>query len=116
MNAQQNGIMMEIIFNSIAEQTGYQRKTTFASDFGIADAFGKEAIKDTYERAFKEWNKDIVYMTELCLALNWACWYHYEKGNIEISKLYSELYYKCDNYILEHFKGEDIAYFLRVTD
>ena len=35
--------------------TGYQPKTTFWMDFSIADRFGIEAIIDTYERDFKEW-------------------------------------------------------------
>lgn len=32
--------------------------TTFWSDFSIADAFGVNAVKDTYKRAFKEWKDD----------------------------------------------------------
>lgn len=34
---------------------GYEFKTTFWIDFTIADQFGLEAVKDTYERAFNEW-------------------------------------------------------------
>ena len=116
MNALQNGMKMELVFDSIAAQTGYERKTTFASDFGIADAFGIDAVNDTYKRALESWKTDIEYMTELSLALNWACWYHYEKGNTELSMLYSDLYHDCDNYVLDHFTGDDAAYYLRVTD
>ena len=34
---------------------GYEMQTTFWQDFSIADRFGIDAVKDTYNRAFKEW-------------------------------------------------------------
>ena len=37
---------------------GYESKTTFWEDFTIADYFGKDAIQDTYNRAFKEWKSN----------------------------------------------------------
>lgn len=116
MNALENGMLMEMVFEAIADETGYQRKTTFASDFGIADCYGTDAVKDTYKRALESWKTDIEYMTELCLALNWACWYHYDNGNIELSMLYSDLYHECDEYILDNFKDDDLKYYLKVTD
>ena len=54
----------------IEELTGYQPITTFYMDFSIADKFGINAIKDTYQRAFTEWNHDYKYMTELAMVLN----------------------------------------------
>lgn len=36
---------------NITEMTGYVPKTTFWLDFSIADKFGLNAIKDTYNRA-----------------------------------------------------------------
>ena len=33
----------------------YECITTFWEDFSIADAFGEDAIRDTYSRAFGEW-------------------------------------------------------------
>ena len=54
-------------------------KTTFFEDFTIADKFGKKAVLDTYQRAFKEWKSDYKYLTELVIALNWKIWEHYDK-------------------------------------
>lgn len=34
----------------IEEQTGYKPQTTFWQDFSIADAFGADAISDTFNR------------------------------------------------------------------
>lgn len=48
-------------------------KTTFWSDFSIADAFGMEAVKDTFRRAFKGWKDNYIYLTELEIVMNWKC-------------------------------------------
>jgi hypothetical protein len=67
--------------------TGYQPKTTFWMDFSIADRFGIEAIIDTYERAFKEWHTNHIYLTELVMVLNHKIWQWYEK-NDAIARVY----------------------------
>ncbi len=57
----------------------YECNTTFWNDFSIAERFGVEAIRDTYNRARAEWGRDRVYGTELGVVLNHKCWYWYEK-------------------------------------
>ena len=93
----------------------YEFKTTFWSDFTIADAFGTEAIKDTFNRAFKYWKDNYEYLTELVLVLNWKIWQHYEK-NETYAKLYNELWIKADNYGLDNLKGDELNYFIRTLD
>ena len=93
----------------------YEFKTTFWSDFTIADAFGTEAIKDTFNRAFKYWKNNYEYLTELVLVLNWKIWQHYEK-NETYAKLYNELWIKADNYGLDNLKGDELDYFIRTLD
>lgn len=93
-----------------------QFTTTFWQDFSIADVFGIDAVKDTYKRAFEEWKSDYRYLTDLVMVVNHKCWQHYEKGNNELSQLYSDLYYKADAYACENLKDEELSYYLRVTD
>lgn len=108
---------------SLAEQTikpfldmsGYQPKTTFWSDFTIADCFGNEAIQDTFNRAFKEWKSNAEYITELTLMLNWKIWYWHEKDE-ERAKLYDKLWKEADRWCMDNLKDEDLAYYLRTTD
>ena len=100
---------------NIAEVTGYQPKTTFYEDFSIADAFGVEAIKDTYKRAFEHWHTDVVFVTELAMALNWKCW-RWHGHNDVYSALYAELFYKCQNWCYENLKDDDLRYYLDTTD
>lgn len=101
--------------NPYAEMCGYEEKTTFWMDFSIADRFGLDAIKDTYKRAFREWNYNAKYIVELCMVLNWKIWQYYET-NEPIARLYDSLWRELDNWCFENLKGEDLSYFLRVRD
>ena len=98
----------------IEELTGYKPKTTFYTDFSIADKYGVEAIKDTYKRAML-WKKDYVFLTELVMALNWKIWEHYET-NEKYARLYDKLWREADEYACSHLKGEELSYFYRTTD
>ena len=93
----------------------YECKTTFWNDFSLAEFFGAEAIKDTYRRARAGWERDRIYGTELSMVLNHKCWYWYEK-NDTFSKLYAELWEEYHGWVLENWEGEDLGYYLRVTD
>ena len=62
---------------NITELNGYEPQTTFWMDFSIADKFGKEAVQDTYNRAFADWKSNVVYLTEMVLVLNHKIWQHY---------------------------------------
>lgn len=95
---------------------GTESQTTFWEDFSIADAFGIDAVKDTYNRAFKMWKSDYIYLTELVIILNLKCWYWYERGNNKLSQIYSELFYKAQNYAWDTLKGEEADYFFEMTD
>ena len=107
--------MMTIKNWNIEQMTGYQPKTTFYTDFSIADHFGKDAIVDTYERAFKHWKNNVEYVTELAMALNWKSWEH-SNDNPNIARLYVDLWRKVDKWCMDNLKGDDIQYYLRTTD
>lgn len=64
-------------------------KTTFWNDFSIADQFGLDAVRDTYERTFKEWRENISYAKELVLVLNHKIFQHYEE-NPHLSEFYTK--------------------------
>ena len=89
--------------------------TTFWSDFSIADAFGKEAIQDTFNRAFTEWKSDVRYLTDLVVVLNHKIFQHFN-GDRELSKLYDSLWKIADSYAMENLTGDDFEYFFNITD
>lgn len=101
---------------NIESVTGYKPKTTFWQDFSIADLFGAEAIKDTYERAKNEWLHNHVYITELVMVLNHKCWQHYDEGHSAISKLYTMLYNELDGLVAETLTGDELAYYYETID
>lgn len=99
------------------EAHGYERKTTFYSDLTIADIFGVDAVQDTYDRVVKEWMDDIEYITEFCMCVNHKSWEHAE-DDVELSKLYSNLYYDLKSKVYEHYEGnkEATTYFFNKID
>lgn len=96
-------------------ENGYEIKTTFWSDFSIADAFGIDAIKDTFNRAFNEWKNNTEYVTELACVMSWKSCAWYEKNN-EYSMLYAEYYHKVDEWCMNNLKCKDMDYYLKWTD
>lgn len=94
---------------------GYEMTTTFMSDFTIADRFGTDAIRDTFNRAFSEWKSNHVYLTELVIVMNLKVWEWYEKNN-DIALLYQSLWEKADGYACENLKGKELEFFYRTTD
>ena len=100
---------------NIEAMTGYKPRTTFYEDFSIADHFGGPAIRDTYCRAFNAWQNNIEYMTELVMVLNWKIAEHYKK-NYRLAEMYDELWRDADQWVYDHFDGDDLQYFIRTTD
>lgn len=94
----------------------YQFKTTFWTDFSIADVFGVSAIKDTFNRAFEEWRDNYIYITELVLVLNWKLWEHYDKDNMTFAQIYNDFYREAYSYGYEHLEGDELKYFFDTLD
>ena len=84
-------------------------------DFDIANAFGESAVKDTYERAFKEWKTNTEYITEFSMVLNWQIWKNYER-NEPLARLYDKLWRKVDRWCMDNLKGVDLQYYINTTD
>ena len=101
---------------TMAEEIGYQPKTTFWQDFTIADRFGEKAVKDTYKRAFNEWKDNYEYLTELVLVLNHKIWEHYERKEHTLARLYDKLWKDTDAYACKNLKGEELRYYYSTTD
>ena len=58
---------------------------------------------------------NIEYMTELVMVLNWKIWENHS-GKYMLSEIYEELWRKAEEWVLDHFDGDDLQYFLRTTD
>ena len=96
-------------------ENGYEMTTTFWNDFSIADHFGTNAIKDTYNRAFGEWKDNYIYLTELVIVLNHKIWEWYQKDK-RTAEVYNALWEQADEYACDNLKGEELSFFYRITD
>ena len=118
MNVFEYAAREEKYFEALAQESGYERKTTFFSDLSIAECYGIKSIKDTYRRVKKHWLDDITYITEFCMCLNWKSWEWGERGNGELTKLYTKLYYELDELITSHYESRpnELEYYYTTTD
>ena len=96
-------------------ENGYKTKTTFWEDFTVADAFGADAIRDTFNRSFRDWKNNLEYITELAMVMSWKSCSYYNR-NDEYMNLYSDLYHKVDGWCMNNLKGNDLSYYLDTTD
>lgn len=96
-------------------ENGYETCTTFWEDFSLADRFGANAIKDTFEASFKNWQHEYKYMTELACVMSWksCAWYGKDENYMII---YANYYHKVDNWCMNNLKGDELAYYLKWTD
>ena len=98
---------------------GYEYITTADNDFFVAELFSNDeesAVRETYNTLFDAFKDDYKRLTELVMVLNWRHFAHYEKGNIELFKVYQELYLKLHEYCLDNLKDEAVEYYLNTTD
>lgn len=101
--------------SSIMQMNGYEPKTTFWMDFSIADAFGAEAVKDTFKRSFRDWKSNHIFLTELVMVLNHKIWQYYETRS-DLATLYDFLWRTADQWAVDNLKGEELEYFYRILD
>lgn len=111
--------MADMVFRELTEfPNGVKPEYTFFTDFDIAGNFDAAAIEDTYNRVLKEWGDNYKAMTEVSISLNLLCWDYYERGLMEMSRVFSDYYYKSRDYFYDHFDGNDEAlrHYFEMTD
>lgn len=102
-------------YQQLVLDNGYKMISTFWNDFTIADFYGVNAIQDTFNRAFAEWQSNVIYVTELALVLNHKIWQHYETNN-EYATLYDKLWREVDDWCYNNLSEEDFLHYYWVTD
>ena len=115
-NALVYGACEERVFERMASECGYTRKTTFFSDLSIAEWYGAASVLDTYNNVVKNWFNNKEYFTEFVMSLNWKIWEQNARGNEELARVYDELWKKADTLVMEKWTGDDLSYYLQTTD
>ena len=99
------------------ENLGYDCITTYWSDFSKAQhEGGQQAIRELFNKVFEDCKKDYKRLTELVLITNHKLNYHYGNKDMELAKLYDELWREADAYGCNHLEGEEADYFYRTLD
>lgn len=104
----------------------YERKTTYTSDFSIAEWYvpveGNHAIANTLKSAMDNWKDNIEFFAEIILVLNMKSWEHHARKNMNYSKMYAELYYMVKDLYFDWFDNshekhnEAIEYYMNYVD
>ena len=96
---------------------GCEPVTTYWNSFSIADRYGEDDIKYTFEQAFKECKSNYRELTELVMVLKYKKLQHGEiPHHTKLERLYTTLLSKAVKYAKETLKREELKYFCEVTD
>lgn len=97
---------------------------TFCNDFAIADWYGEQNVRSTYERVKEHWLSDYKAFTEVVVSLNMLAWANDQlsiqgfEDRIRYVELYSELYEEARDLFYETYgeNKEASSYFFDMTD
>lgn len=85
-----------------------------------AEKFGENQIIEWAKEQYEQIKNDVAAMAAFVMVLNHKCWYWYDKGNEELSKIYSDLYYKYDylewNWLEAHGTEEEKHWYFKTLD
>lgn len=103
---------------------GKKLEYSFCIEFAIADWYGEQNVRSTYERVKEHWLSDYEAFTEVVVSLNMLAWANDRLSiqgfddRIRYVKLYSELYEEARDLFYETYgkNKEASSYFFDMTD
>lgn len=104
------GAWCEINFEANLRED-YSRKTTYTSDFSIAEwcvpVEGMSAIASTLRNALQNWRDYIEFFAEIIMVLNMKSWEHAARNNNKYGQMYSDLYYMVRDLYFDWFDNNN---------
>lgn len=101
------------------DRYGYEPLTDYWEQL-VAHLYQLEPLDTLISHIDRLWDDAIArgyeYVTELVMCVNHLSWEYYAFGLTSLSEYCAERYYQMRDYVLEHFQGKDLAYYLEVTD
>ena len=77
-------------------------------------------IESWAEQTYETYCDDVYAMAAFVTVLNHKCWFWYGKGNEELSKIYSDLYYKYNDlewdWLEAHGTSEEKSWYFDTLD
>ena len=102
-------------FSANYADMGHEPKTTFYGDLSIAEYYGPDAIRETFDRVKQAWGQNVEYWTEFVISLNWKIWQWHGK-NDTLEALYNDLWRTAEDWAYNTFTGDDLNYYCETTD
>lgn len=99
----------------MSSELGYEPITTFWEDFSNAEGFGHDAVRNTYDRAMKEWHSDYKFLTELVIVLNHKIWDWYQIDD-SLARVYDELWRKAAEFAETNLTEKELEYYYKTID
>lgn len=89
--------------------------------YSIADRIGLKAVDSLVRRSLDDWEDDGEHLAAMVIVLDRKLWQWSGRAEIDpgfqtFADLYMSLYEQAKNYALTHLQGEELSYFLKVTD
>lgn len=85
-----------------------------------AECYGKNKIEEWAKDQYEAISSDVRAMAAFVTVLNHKCWYWFDKGNEELSKIYSDLYYKYNdlewNWLEAHGTSDEKSWYFDTLD
>lgn len=103
--------------------TGYKPVTNYWEQLNQVEKDNKTsenacclAIRKWLTETLEKAQKDYKAYTELVMILNHKCWAHAHFNQNQIGRLYSDLFYKTQDWGYKNLKGEELHYFINTLD
>ena len=89
--------------------------------YSIADQIGLKGVNALVRRSLDDWEDDCEHLTAMVIVLDRKLWQwsgraEMDQGVQTFADLYMSLYEQAKNYALTHLHGEELSYFLKVTE
>lgn len=90
--------------------------TLFWADFKVAEAFGLEAVRETFVNCGDLNRRDWKEVAELSVVLNHLLWDAHQNSNESLARTYDRLWRIVHNICSAWTDEERVSYYFRLTD
>ena len=104
-------------FGFAGNPSGEERPSTlFYADFKVAEAFGLDAVRETFQNCGDLNRRDWKEVAELAVVLNYLLWDAHDRGDKSLEKLYTEYWHKVNSICSAWTDEARAEYYFRLTD
>ena len=101
----------------LAQFTDWRPEFDYWNHFSFVDNQGPEQVKRLYDAFFEDSKQDYKKLTELVMTLNHKIWQKSQDPcDKSVCDMYSKLFVYATRYANKHLCGDELSYYLQITD